>query len=248
MKVILGVDGEGHFPIQAAICGAIATTSHDLIMTPLDVIKQRLQLGYHKNIFDCGRSIIQLEGVSALYRSFPTTLFMNIPYGGVMVATNESLRKVLNPNGKYSLQTSMLAGSIAGAIASIATTPLDVVKTRLQTQDLVPFHSAPSPSNKPFSIGNGAAGVGLYPRFLVTQSDSLGSKPCEIITPSQPAPEGKVIKYSTFIQTVRRIYYEEGIRSFWRGAFPRMMVQAPSAAISWTAYEFAKSCLANVKE
>jgi hypothetical protein len=56
------------------------------------------------------------------------------------------------------------------------------------------------------------------------------------------------LKYSTFVQTVKRIYSEEGLRAFWRGAFPRTMVQAPSAAISWTAYEFAKSCLVDVKE
>jgi solute carrier family 25 (mitochondrial iron transporter), member 28/37 len=214
-------------------------------MTPLDVIKQRLQLGYHKNIFDCGRSIIQLEGIQALYRSFPTTLFMNIPYGCLLVAANESLRRVLNPGGKYSLQTSMIAGSISGAIASIATTPLDVVKTRLQTQDLVPFHSSVAAPSK--SFGGSASGLGLYPRFLVTQSESVASKTCEMISPT-PVADGKILKYSTFVQTVKRIYSEEGLRAFWRGAFPRTMVQAPSAAISWTAYEFAKSCLVDVKE
>lgn len=219
-------------------------------MTPLDVIKQRLQLGYHNNIFDCGRSVIQLEGIGAFYRSYPTTLFMNIPYGCVLVATNESLRRVLNPGGKYSLQTSMIAGSIAGAVASILTTPLDVVKTRLQTQDLVPFHSTSAAATKPFPFGSGAVGVGLYPRFLVTQSESAAAKSCEIISPTLPsaASEGKILKYSNFIQTVRRIYSEEGLRAFWRGAFPRMMVQAPSAAISWTAYEFAKSCLVQFKD
>lgn len=244
MKSALGANGEGHFPIQAAVCGATATTAHDFVMTPCDVVKQRMQLGYHKNIFDCARSIIQLEGATALYRSFPTTLMMNIPYGCIMVATNESLRKVLNPNGKYSLQTSMLAGSIAGAVASIATTPLDVVKTRLQTQDLVPNISIPKPSSSAF--GGSAAGVGLYPRYLVTGSTLPNQPPsCEIKTPS--GPDIKTIRYSTFIQTIKRIWSEEGVMAFWRGAFPRMMVQAPSVAISWTAYEFAKSCLVTLK-
>ena len=34
-----------------------------------------------------------------MYYSFPTTLFMNLPYGGVMVATNETLKSYFNPSG-----------------------------------------------------------------------------------------------------------------------------------------------------
>lgn len=61
---------------------------------------------------------------------------MNIPYGCVMVATNESLKKVIAPKGDYTISTYLLAGSGAGALAAIATTPFDLVKTRLQTQSL----------------------------------------------------------------------------------------------------------------
>mmetsp|Transcript_23997 Transcript_23997/g.24586 ORF Transcript_23997/g.24586 Transcript_23997/m.24586 type:complete len:354 (-) Transcript_23997:61-1122(-) len=251
MKSLLGANGDGHFPIQAAICGAVATSTHDFIMTPLDVIKQRMQLGYHQNIYDCGKSIIQLEGVSAMYRSFPTTLLMNIPYGCIMVSTNESLRKVLNPNGKYSLYTSMVAGSIAGAVASFLTTPLDVVKTRLQTQDLTPFSSS-SASSSSSSMSNKSSvlgGMGLYPRYIVStpKSEAIGDQVCEMITKTNPSDQ-KVIRYSSFFQTIKRITVEEGYVALWRGAFPRMLVQAPSAAISWTAYEFAKNCLSRIKD
>lgn len=67
---------------------------------------------------------------------------MNIPYGCVMVAVNESLKRSLRPAGDYDTQTFLLAGSGAGAVAAAATNPLDVVKTRLQTQAL----RAPAPS------------------------------------------------------------------------------------------------------
>ena len=67
---------------------------------------------------------------------------MNIPYGCVMVAVNESLKRALRPAGDYDTQTFLLAGSGAGAVAAAATNPLDVVKTRLQTQAL----RAPAPS------------------------------------------------------------------------------------------------------
>lgn len=80
---------------------------------------------------------------------------MNIPYGCVMVAVNESLKHVLRPAGDYDTQTFLLAGSGAGAVAAAATNPLDVVKTRLQTQAL----RAATPSPAAAASGTGA-GVG----------------------------------------------------------------------------------------
>lgn len=59
---------------------------------------------------------------------------MNIPFGSLMVLFNEKLKHMVgakeNDHGfKY-----YLCGALAGAIASIPTTPLDVVKTKLNTQ------------------------------------------------------------------------------------------------------------------
>jgi solute carrier family 25 (mitochondrial iron transporter), member 28/37 len=93
------VNGPGHHVASAAAAGACATVFHDSIMTPMDVIKQRLQLGYYKGIAHCASSIMRTEGVRGFYLSFPITLFMNIPYGCVMVASNESIKRALNPTG-----------------------------------------------------------------------------------------------------------------------------------------------------
>ncbi len=120
--------------MAAAACGAAATLSHDLFMTPLDVVKQRLQLGFYKGMFDCIHKVVKYEGVRALFISFPTTLLMNIPYGGVMVATNESLKTALNPSGERNIPAFFISGAGAGGLAALVTNPLDVAKTRLQTQ------------------------------------------------------------------------------------------------------------------
>ncbi len=133
-KERFGVNGREHNVAGAAAAGAVATLFHDSIMTPMDVIKQRLQLGYYKGLLHCAASIARQEGLHAFYLSLPVTLFMNLPYGGVMVAANESIKRVLNPSGDYTTGTYLLAGSGAGALAAAATTPLDLIKTRLQTQ------------------------------------------------------------------------------------------------------------------
>ena len=52
----------GHHPAGAAVAGAAATVFHDAIMTPMDVVKQRLQLGYHKGMLDCVLTIRRTEG------------------------------------------------------------------------------------------------------------------------------------------------------------------------------------------
>ena len=117
----------------AAVAGA--TMAHDVIMTPMDVCKQRLQLGYHRNsVIDCACAIMRAEGPRAFMISYPVTLGMNVPYALVMGTSNELLRRRINPTGEHSLSTYLLAGAGAGSLAAAVTNPLDVIKTRLQTQ------------------------------------------------------------------------------------------------------------------
>ncbi|KAF7458377.1 mitochondrial carrier protein [Cryptosporidium felis] len=123
--------------ISPAVCGGLSTISHDFIATPLDVIKQRLQLGTYKGMRDCITTIIRKEGVISFYRSLPVTLFMNIPQTGLFVLINENLKSLVGDFKKVSLKQNtynfLLAG-ISGGVAGFITNPLDVIKTKLQTQ------------------------------------------------------------------------------------------------------------------
>ena len=389
-KTILGADQEGHHPFQAAACGVLAAISHDSFLTPFDVVKQRMQLGYYKSVTHCISTILKTEGMRALYASFPTTLMMNVPFGAVMVSVNESMKKILNPDETYNFWTTMLSGSIAGSIAAAATNPLDVVKTRLQTQNLehctkscedplfnpttptagTPSAGAAAPGvansssnaggsasarpnrdgagaksyrrrpgatlipqmqmgvvnstgvssagarSKPFATmkdglygrsksGKSGVGVGIssgaaaavgsghgdvrsgrwagssayytsarVPNFrtraLMTASQArpprhpLGYfKPqqsgCGLMFTISPSavmrafgsagPQQGALPSSATIQTLgmvdiaKKIYSSEGLRGFSRGIIARMLVQAPSVAISWTAYETVKCML-----
>ena len=117
------------------MAGALASFAHDAIMTPLDVCKQRMQLGLHTGgLVDCIREVARVEGPGALYRSLPTTLIMNLPYGAVMVATNESMKTLLNPSGEHNTGALLVSGGVAGATAAAATNPLDVAKVSSKGQ------------------------------------------------------------------------------------------------------------------
>lgn len=60
---------------------------------------------------------------------------MNIPFGSLIIAFNEKLKYLFGvKEGDTSLKY-YFCGALAGAIASVPTTPLDVIKTRLNTQN-----------------------------------------------------------------------------------------------------------------
>jgi solute carrier family 25 iron transporter 28/37 len=144
-------DLEGTGALRAALCGALSTAVHDSIIVPCDVVKQRLQLGCYSNALDCVMNVSRSEGIGAFYRSLPSTLLMEMPFYAVLVAMNERLKGELCLKGfsysmmqgevKEEVRTSLswhfLTAGLSGVVASAVTQPLDVVKTRLQTQEIV---------------------------------------------------------------------------------------------------------------
>lgn len=71
----------------------------------------------------------------AFYRSFPVNYAMNIPFGSLIVVFNEKLKHWFGLKEGDQGFNFYLCGAAAGGIASIPTTPLDVIKTKLNTQN-----------------------------------------------------------------------------------------------------------------
>ncbi|KAI5837381.1 mitochondrial carrier domain-containing protein [Morchella snyderi] len=131
-----GNDGSEHHPFAVATAGACATIASDALMNPFDVIKQRMQVhgSTYESITECARTVYHNEGFRAFYISYPTTLAMTIPFTAIQFTVYESLSKVLNPVKRYDPFSHCVAGGMAGAVAAAMTTPLDVIKTLLQTR------------------------------------------------------------------------------------------------------------------
>ncbi|KAL8746837.1 MAG: hypothetical protein Q9190_001197 [Brigantiaea leucoxantha] len=119
-----------------ATSGACATIASDALMNPFDVVKQRMQVygSEYRSIGQCARAVYKNEGFWAFYISYPTTLCMTVPFTALYVTAYESMSKVMNPSKVYDPVTHCTAGALAGAFAAGLTTPLDVVKTLLQTR------------------------------------------------------------------------------------------------------------------
>ncbi len=56
--------------MASSISGVIATLAHDACSTPIDTIKQRLQLNSrpYKGVFDCVAQTVKKDGIGALYK------------------------------------------------------------------------------------------------------------------------------------------------------------------------------------
>lgn len=145
----------------------------------------------YRSIRECARSVYTKEGIAAFYISLPTTLVMSVPFQSIQFATYEFFRKVINSDGKqYDPKTHVIAGALAGAIASSVTTPMDVVKTLLQTR-----------------------GTSQDPRIRNVKG---------------------------FREATSIIMEKYGFSGFFRGFKPRVLTHMPSAAISWSVYEYIK--------
>jgi hypothetical protein len=125
-----------HHPLAAAVSGASATIASDALMNPFDVIKQRMQLhgSQYRSVGDCARSVLRTEGISALYVSYPTTLCMTVPFTALQFVFYESISKSIMPPTGYHPYVHCGAGALAGGLAAGITTPMDVIKTLLQTR------------------------------------------------------------------------------------------------------------------
>ncbi|CAH1431340.1 unnamed protein product [Lactuca virosa] len=142
--------------VSGASAGAIAAT----LMSPLDVIKTRLQVyglpDVPRNkgsvIVTSFQNIIRNEGLRGLYRGLSPTLAALLPNWAVYFAVYGQLKELLDSHGDgmghLTFGANMIAASGAGAATAITTNPLWVVKTRLQTQGMrvgvVPYTSISS--------------------------------------------------------------------------------------------------------
>lgn len=125
-------------PIAQASAGVLAITNHNIVMNPADVIKQRMQVygSPYRSSMHCLRSVLRLEGVSALYRSLPTQMAIDAPYGALHFVIYEACQNVLNPSRAFDAMSHIVCGAFAGGCAAAATTPLDVCRTLLNTQEV----------------------------------------------------------------------------------------------------------------
>ncbi|KAM4612048.1 mitoferrin-2-like [Polymixia lowei] len=202
------------------MAGCMATVLHDAVMNPAEVVKQRMQMygSPYRSVLGCIGAVLKHEGPTAFYRSYTTQLTMNVPFQALHFMTYEYLQELLNPHRHYNPSSHVVSGALAGALAAAATTPLDVCKTLLNTQEALAIHVVQAQA--PTAVG----GVGA-----AAAASGAGAS---------PAPGGRHI--SGLGEAFRMVYRMGGVPAFFKGVQARVIYQMPSTAISWSVYEFFK--------
>ncbi|KAJ1303613.1 hypothetical protein OPQ81_011797 [Rhizoctonia solani] len=127
---------ESTHPLNHVIAASAGEVAACLVRVPTEVVKSRTQTsayGIGVSSFGVFVRVAKLEGLGGLYRGFGSTVMREIPFTSLQFPMYEffktrlakALDRPINPH------EAAVCGSLAGGIAASATTPLDVLKTRI---------------------------------------------------------------------------------------------------------------------
>ena len=139
--------------LQEALASSCGTVITSLIMTPLDVVKIRLQaqtrqlpksdglnisVGRYSGSIDAFVKIIRYEGITSLWSGLPPTLAMTIPQVVLYFTAYEEAKKffgyheINNPNPLLPLAS----GAVSRIFAVTMVCPLELIRTKMQSEKL----------------------------------------------------------------------------------------------------------------
>jgi len=227
---------ESHYitPLQRMISSCAGAFVTALFVTPLDVVKIRLQAqqkamlnnkcflycngfveqiccGFHasgNNTFsapeywyrtsghltgtmDAFVKITRAEGVASLWSGLPPTLVMAVPATVVYFTMYDQLRDGMMKKYQFGYQpmwVPAVAGGMARTIAATLISPLELVRTKMQSQKL---------------------------------------------------------SYIEIAQAVKTLVSNQGLSSMWRGLGPTVLRDVPFSSFYWVSYEFLKTKFAD---
>ncbi|XP_075443565.1 mitochondrial glutathione transporter SLC25A40 [Ascaphus truei] len=159
------------------LAGATARLGSATLISPLELIRTKMQ--YRALSYKELSSLVAKDGWLSLWRGWGPTVLRDVPFSAMYWYNYELGRKWLCQRSntlKPTFTISFIAGAVSGAIASIATLPFDVVKTRRQIEvgELDMLNNAPKRSTSTWKVMNtimaesGFRGLfaGLIPRLI----------------------------------------------------------------------------------
>ncbi|CAI6331477.1 unnamed protein product [Periconia digitata] len=129
----------------AVLTGASAGAVESLVVVPFELVKIRLQdrtsAARYTGLLDCVAKVVRREGVGALYNGFEATLWRHIVwnagYFGCIFQVRARMPSVDDDGEKGAkarkMGNDLVAGFVGGVVGTTFNTPLDVVKSRIQS-------------------------------------------------------------------------------------------------------------------
>ena len=122
---------ENYMTAISLASGGLARTLACVIVNPLELIRTKMQS--QKMAFGEVRKALEItvksEGKVGLWKGVSASLMRDVPFSAIYWPCYEYLRP-----SEYNFSQICVAGAVAGSVASAATNPMDVIKTRIQIQ------------------------------------------------------------------------------------------------------------------
>jgi solute carrier family 25 protein 39/40 len=137
LKVTLGFKSQQTNFLAPAIAGSISRTVAVACVTPLELLRTKIQSQQHYRYHQLWHVIhasIHNDGLLSLWRGLFPTLLRDVPFSVFYWISYEFLKHEMGSLQHFhnSKLVPLIAGAVSGATAALVTNPLDVVKTHIQ--------------------------------------------------------------------------------------------------------------------
>lgn len=209
-------------PAAPFLRGGISGVISWLAIHPADVVKVRMQLAgespsnpHYRTFSHALRSIARTEGVAALYSGLSAALTRQVTYTTLRLGLYASLRDAwAERHGSVSVAGKFVSGTLAGAVASAVSTPVEVSMVRMYNDGAAKMQSV-----KPASASTPSSGSGAQ---------------------AAAAPVARHRGYRNIADALFRIAREEGVRGLWSGATPTIVRSMVVNCVQLGTYDVAK--------
>lgn len=120
------------------VAGMFAGAVMAALNCPIELLKVKMQVQdpmnrQYRSIFDCGRQILQMQGLRGLYRGMGITVLRDVPSLATYFSVYEIGKHLLHEGGdQMPGWKAIVCGGIAGLTAWLPCYPQDVIKSRIQ--------------------------------------------------------------------------------------------------------------------
>ncbi|KAG9289800.1 hypothetical protein G9A89_015380 [Geosiphon pyriformis] len=233
--------------LKDVVFGSIAGMTGKLVEYPFDTIKVRLQSQSpeqptFKGPLDCFRQTLQHEGFLGLYRGLSSPMvgamlenaMLFVAYNHIQMLIHEYTNPHYDrqkPYEKDSEKPSLelyqlcIAGGLAGGLASLLLTPIELVKCKLQVQETLNYNANNIEAKSTFSHSepvHTTGGSGIY------NSAKPGIYLSAAKNPNFNGP------YSV----IKHTFKNNGVVGFFRGLFPTLVRESIGGSVWFGTYEY----------
>ncbi|GMY35885.1 adenine nucleotide transporter BT1, chloroplastic/mitochondrial-like [Fagus crenata] len=129
----------GNPSLRRLISGAIAGAVSRTVVAPLETVRTHLMVGsLGHSTTEVFQNIMESDGWQGLFRGNLVNVIRVAPSKAIELLAFETIKKHLTPKSgiqpKVPIPASLIAGAVAGVSSTLATYPLELLKTRLTVQ------------------------------------------------------------------------------------------------------------------